>query len=277
MAKELATALVHSRPRFWLYTAGPFLVGYGAGAADLWSFASPIFIYGFVYFLIFANVFLYGVNDVFDLDTDVHNPKKRGPERHAVGVRKSLAVWAAASAALAAPLFIDTTSAAYVLAFLALSFIYSAPPIRLKSRPFLDSYSNWLYIVPAGLGYYLASGHHMPLWAWAAGVFWTAGMHALSAVPDIEADKAAGVKTVATALGRRGTMAFVALNWLATASILTYVDILLAPSFIYFAIALYLTAAPDRVETWYWRFPLINSAMGAGAFIYATRWIIPGF
>ena len=36
--------LVHSRPRFWLYTAGPFLVGYGAGATALGQFAEPRFI-----------------------------------------------------------------------------------------------------------------------------------------------------------------------------------------------------------------------------------------
>lgn len=273
----MAVVLRHSRPRFWLYTAGPFLVGYGAGASSIYDFVSPLFVYGLAYFLFFANVFLYGVNDIFDLDTDLANPKKSGRESHALGRRGVLARWALLSVAAAAPLAVDLAAAGYVALYLALSAAYSAPPFRLKARPFLDSYSNWLYIVPAGLGYYLASGGHMPLWAWAAGVFWTAGMHALSAVPDIEPDRAAGLRTVATTLGRRGTLVFVAANWLAASLVLMWKDLLLAPSLLYFVVAAYLAASPWRVESWYWRFPFINAAMGAGAFFYAVRWILPGF
>ncbi len=269
--------LIHSRPRFWLYTAGPFLVGYGAGAAAPSQFAEPQFIYGMLYFLLFANIYLYGVNDLFDLDTDLLNPKKAGPERAAAGAAKLLAASAAASALAAAPLALDPTAAALVALYLALSTAYSAPPLRLKARPLLDSYSNWLYIVPAALGYYLSSSRLPPPWVWAAGVAWTAGMHALSAVPDIEADRKAGVKTVAVALGPRRTMIFVAANWLATALILTARDPLMAPSLLYPATALYLTLRPHLVPTWYWRFPAINAAMGALAFLYATRHIWSGY
>ena len=264
--RELIT---HSRPRFWLYTAGPFLVGYGAGGP--WDFANPLFLYGLLYFLFLANVYLYGVNDVFDLNTDVS--KKRGPERSAAGRVKALTV---ASVAAGAPLAFDPAAASLFVLFLALSAIYSAPPVRLKARPFLDSYSNWLYIVPAALGYYAASGRLMPLWAWIAGAAWTAGMHALSAVPDIEHDKKAGLKTVAVVLGRRGTLLFVFGNWLAAAVLLAARDALAAPSFVYPAIALYLFAKPDLVEGWYRRFPAINAAMGALAFFYATRHIWTG-
>jgi 4-hydroxybenzoate polyprenyltransferase len=230
-----------------------------------------------LYFLLFANIYLYGVNDLFDLDTDLLNPKKAGPERTAAGAVRLLAASAAASALAAIPLALDPTAAALVALYLALSTAYSAPPLRLKARPLLDSYSNWLYIVPAALGYYLSSGRLPPAWVWAAGVAWTAGMHALSAVPDIEADRRAGVKTVAVALGARGTMVFVAANWLAVALILTARDPLMAPSLLYPAIALYLALRPHLVPTWYWRFPAINAAMGALAFLYATRHIWSGY
>lgn len=269
--------LIHSRPRFWLYTAGPFLVGYGAGVEDLSQFAEPLFVYGMLYFLIFANIYLYGVNDLFDLDTDLLNPKKAGPERSAAGATRLLGASVAASALAAAPLALDPTAAALVVLYLVLSASYSTPPLRLKARPFLDSYSNWLYIVPAALGYYLSSGSLPPAWVWAAGVAWTAGMHALSAVPDIEADRKAGVKTVAVALGPRGTMIFVVANWLVTALILTTRDPLLAPSLLYPAIALYLTLRPHLVPTWYWHFPAINAVMGALAFFYATKHIWTGY
>jgi len=269
--------LVHSRPRFWLYTAGPFLVGYGAGATEPSHFAGLQFIYGMIYFLFFANVYLYGINDLFDLDTDVLNPKKAGPERSAAGVTRLLAASVVASALAAAPLAVDPAAATLLALYLVLSTIYSTPPLRLKARPLLDSYSNWLYIVPAALGYYLSSGALPPPWVWVAGVAWTAGMHALSAVPDIEADRKAGVKTIAVALGPRRAMLFVTVNWLATAVILTARDPLLALSLLYPAIALYLTLRPHLVPTWYWRFPLINTAMGALAFLYATKHIWTGY
>ncbi len=275
--EALSRILIHSRPRFWLYTAGPFLVGYGAGAAALEAFTAPLFAYGMLYFLLLANVYLYGVNDLFDLDTDSINPKKAGPERSAAGATRLLATSAAVSAAAALPLAVDPTAAALVAMYLALSTAYSAPPLRLKARPFLDSYSNWLYIVPAALGYYLSSGALPPPWVWVAGVTWTAGMHALSAVPDIEADRRAGIRTVAVALGDRGAMLFVSANWLATAVLLTAKDPLLAPSFIYPAVALYLAIRPHQVGKFYWRFPVINSVMGALAFLYVTRHIWIGY
>lgn len=271
MGQKLAALLRHSRPRFWLYTAGPFLVGYAAGIGGPLDLLSPLFLYGLLYFLLPANVFLYGLNDVFDLDTDVHNPKKMGPEALALGRRGLLAAASLASALAAAPLAVDPTAALLVGLYLALSAAYSVPPVRLKARPLLDSYSNWLYIVPAALGYHLSAGRLMPPWAWAAGVLWTAAMHALSAVPDIESDRKAGVRTVAVLLGRRGTLAFVATNWAAAAALLTARDPLLAPSILYPAIALYLLARPHLVELWYWRFPLINALMGMGAFLYAAR------
>jgi 4-hydroxybenzoate polyprenyltransferase len=144
--------LVHSRPRFWLYTAGPFLVGYGAGATALGQFAESLFIYGMIYFMFFANLYLYGVNDLFDLDTDLLNPKKAGPERSAAGATRLLAASATASALAAVPLADDPTAASLTALYLILSTAYSTPPLRLKARHLLDSYSNWLYIVPARLG-----------------------------------------------------------------------------------------------------------------------------
>lgn len=235
------------------------------------QFLDPLFFYGLVYFLVFANVLLYGVNDIFDVDTDVYNPKKGTREELGLGRARTLGAASAASAAAALPLARGPVEAGLVSLFLFLCVAYSAPPFRLKARPFVDSYTNWLYIVPAALGYYMSSGQLMPPWAFAAGVFWTAGMHALSAVPDIEADRRAGVSTVATRLGRRGALLFVFVNWAAASAILAWRDLLLAPSALYPAVALYLYARCGQVETWYWRFPFINAAMGAGAFFYAVR------
>ena len=44
-------------------------------------------------------------------------------------------------------------------------------------------------------------------------------MHAFSAVPDIESDKKAGIQTVATVLGKRGTVIFCYIAYLLAASL----------------------------------------------------------
>ena len=59
-----------SRPRFWPYLAGPVVVGVAYAAASTAELFAPVAVALFVYFLLPANVFLYGVNDVFDADVD---------------------------------------------------------------------------------------------------------------------------------------------------------------------------------------------------------------
>jgi hypothetical protein len=124
-------------------------------------------------------------------------------------VRRRLSIYVAGSA-LAVLLF-SWNLTAFLLnsLYILMATFYSLPPIRFKARPFLDSFSNWFYIIPGAAGYHLSSNNLLPpLWFWVVGALWTAGMHALSAVPDIEPDRRAGIKTIATTLGPRGTMFF---------------------------------------------------------------------
>jgi 4-hydroxybenzoate polyprenyltransferase len=65
-----------SRPRFWLYLAGPYLVGYAAGVHFIKDFLNLCFFVYFFFFLSIANIFLYGVNDLYDHDTDIKNERK---------------------------------------------------------------------------------------------------------------------------------------------------------------------------------------------------------
>ncbi len=269
-------ALKHSRPRFWLYTAGSYLVGYVAGVQTLGEFANLLFPLGLLIYLLPANIYLYGLNDLADVDTDMLNPKKTGREAMAVGVmRRRLSLYVAFSGAAVMLFSWNPTSFMLNGLYIVMATLYSLPPVRLKARPFLDSFSNWFYVVPAAVGYHLSSGLLPPLWFWALGVMWTAGMHALSAVPDIEPDRRAGVNTIATFLGPRRTMLFVFINWLGVAAFLATRDPLTLPSFVYPAAALYLIARLEIIPSFYWRFPLINSVMGALAFFYVGRHLIP--
>jgi 4-hydroxybenzoate polyprenyltransferase len=69
-----------SRPRFWLYLFGPYLVGLTAGASSTSDFLRLDSILFAIYFLLPANLLVYGINDIFDFETDSVNPKKRGYE-----------------------------------------------------------------------------------------------------------------------------------------------------------------------------------------------------
>jgi 4-hydroxybenzoate polyprenyltransferase len=77
---SLARLAKRSRPHFWLYLAGPVLVGVAFGVPSIADLFAPVSVALFAYFLLPANAFLYGANDIFDADIDEENPKKEGRE-----------------------------------------------------------------------------------------------------------------------------------------------------------------------------------------------------
>ena len=254
-----------SRPRFWLYLAGPVLVGVAFGArspADLLA-ASGVAL--FAYFLLPANVFLYGVNDVYDADVDAENPKKEEREVRYGGQRFVVAAVVASGALIAVPAAVAPPIALpWLVAFLLLGTEYSAPPLRFKTTPFLDSLSNGLYVLPGAAAYAAVAGEQPPALAVAAGWLWSMAMHTFSAVPDIEPDRRAGVRTTATLLGERGAYAYCAVCWTLAAAAFAALDwragaLLGAYPVVCAAVALS-EVAVDRA---YWYFPAINAVVGA--------------
>jgi 4-hydroxybenzoate polyprenyltransferase len=92
---------------------------------------------------------------------------------------------------------------------------YSAPVLRFKERPFLDSLTSSTHFVsPAVYGFALAGATVTPaLVALLAAYFvWGVASHAFGAVQDIVPDREAGIGSVATVIGARATvrLAFVA-------------------------------------------------------------------
>jgi 4-hydroxybenzoate polyprenyltransferase len=69
-----------SRPRFWFYLAGTYLVGV-VYAIDNFNFGQGWFWLSLIYFLLPANLILYGVNDLSDREIDLVNPKKNGQKK----------------------------------------------------------------------------------------------------------------------------------------------------------------------------------------------------
>jgi 4-hydroxybenzoate polyprenyltransferase len=264
-----------SRPRFWLYLAGPVIVGvaYAAeGPADLFS---PIAIALFVYFLFPANVFLYGVNDLFDADIDTENPKKDGREVQYRGGRLvALLVAFAGLLGLAFLPLLPVAGSVGMLAFLLLSVEYSAPPLRFKTTPGLDSLSNGLYVLPGVVAYAAVAGRAPPIAAVAGAWLWAMGMHTFSAIPDIEPDRAAGIETTATRLGETYTYVYCGCCWLAAAAVFGAVHPFFAAVLVIYPVFTAIVAATETpVERAYWWFPAINTTVGT-LFTLAALWVM---
>jgi 4-hydroxybenzoate polyprenyltransferase len=266
----LLYALESSRPRFWLYLAGTYLVGFAFGARSLRDFYSPVFLITFVYFLFPANFLVYAINDYFDRAGDVFNIKKKRHERifedkHKVAFFSLLAV----SFVLTCIVMLiqsHAISRLWIALFVVLGVFYSAPPIRFKTKAILDFSSNVLYVMPGLAGYSAISGMIPGANAFLCAFLWTWAMHLFSAIPDIIPDKNAKFFTTAVCFGKKNSLILVFLFWLGfwlmTMSLPIW-PILQFAAILYPIIPLYLLATPEAdISRIYWLFPIINGLGG---------------
>ncbi len=277
VAEQLRYLLTLSRPRFWFYLAGPVVVGVAAAATTVPELFGLAGFALFAYFLLPANVLLYGVNDIFDADVDVDNPKKTDKEARWQGSRLVVAS-VVAGGLLCGVLFALTPAAAWpwLVGFLVLAVQYSAPPFRFKTTPFLDSVSNGLYILPGVAGYAAVAGSQPPVLAIAGAWLWTMGMHTFSAIPDIDPDRRAGIQTTATVLGERRTYGYVAGCWLASALAFGVIDIRLgALMAVYPLFVGWVSRSSVAVDRAYWWFPALNTVVGTLITLGALWQIVP--
>ena len=261
-----------SRPRFWVYITGPFLIGVVA-AVPIQSW--PLIILLGVYFTFPANLLIYGINDIFDYETDKHNPKKISYETLVKPKeQKKLWRWIAITNVpflLLLPLLGNNGRWA-IAGFLFFGVFYSMPPIRAKVRPLLDSIFNVLYIFPGIVGYAVVSKTLPSLYLCLAAAFWCMAMHAYSAVPDIEADRKAKIDTIATKLGKTGTLLFcLACYGLAaglTVSVLGQFSIAAAILYGFMMIVTLRAKNAHSVMKLYSLFPYINMGVGMALFLW---------
>ena len=264
-----------SRPRFWIYLAGPVLVGAAFGAPSPSELVSAPVLALLAFFLLPANVLLYGINDVFDADVDRENPKKDDREVRYSGQRfVVIVVVVSAVLGLALVPLLPAGSLFWVLGFYLLGIGYSAPPIRFKTTPVLDSVSNGLYFTPGAAAYAALAGSQPPALAVAGAWLWTMGMHTFSAIPDIEPDRAAGIRTTATALGERRSYAYCGGCWALAALCFGALDARLGALFaVYPILVAGIATATIDVSRAYWWFPAINTAVGA-LFTMSGLWLL---
>lgn len=265
-----------SRPRFWFYLAGPYAVGCIWATKNYVSLLEPGFFLYMAYFLFPANILLYGINDHFDFDTDQFNEKKSSKEhllkQEERGVLK-LIILSIILSSMALMVTMSLLEAIIFGAFLFLCIFYSTPPLRFKARPLLDSSSNILYVLPSVFAFYRVSGTFPIPQIFLLAFLHTFSMHLFSAIPDIESDLRAGLKTTATQLGARGSE-FLCLSAWGIFSLLTiYLSNLNPLSFltlIYPLILVTLLMTKKRAQDVYWFFPHINIGLGATLFLIAA-------
>jgi 4-hydroxybenzoate polyprenyltransferase len=202
--------LLSSRPLSWVNTAFPFAAGYLMVTREV----DLVFVLGTIYFLIPYNLAMYGINDVFDYESDLRNPRKGGIEGAVLD--RSLhrvTLWAVLITNVPFVVFLVLVGSPLSWLVLAISLFavlaYSAPKLRFKERPFVDSLTSSTHFVsPAVYGLVLAGAEFSPaLWAVLAAFFlWGIASHAFGAVQDIVADREGGIGSVATVIGGAATV-----------------------------------------------------------------------
>lgn len=206
----LRDALLTSRPFWWITTAAPFVAGY-LTADPGWSW--PLVI-GALYFLVFYNLLMYGINDIFDYESDIRNPRKSGINGAVLAKSKHqtlllLIVFSNLPFWIYFVTIGSPAAALWLLLMMFMAFAYSVPRLRFKEIPFLDSLTSaFHYTSPFIFGVLLAGGNNFWLPAWAAFFLWAMANHALGAIQDIRPDREAGIASIATKLGSERTLVF---------------------------------------------------------------------
>lgn len=209
-----------SRPISWVNTAYPFALAYWLASGDtgitLWV--------GTLFFLIPYNLLMYGINDVFDYESDLRNPRKGGiegallhPRWHGLTVNTAVLLCVPFVAYLTVVGTSGSTSWLYLFLFTVIA--YSAKGLRFKERPFLDSITSSSHFVgPMIFGLSLAGANLLEprlLSAIIAFALWGIASHAFGAVQDVQADREAGIASIATVIGARATVRFASITYLA--------------------------------------------------------------
>jgi len=267
--KILRFILEISRFRFWIYTGGTYVVGYALGFSAFADFLRPEYYLYLFYFFIPANIFIYGVNDYWDEDTDKLNPKKDEKEhRLSFHERKQLLniILLVTGFSLLLMLFQDNVERIIFAGFLFLSYFYSAQPLRFKDKPFLDFSSNYLYITPGIFAYYLASNTIPPIIYLLGAFLHISAMHIFSAIPDIEYDREAGITTTPVYIGARVSLLLCLIFWTVLSFIVIYLSGFLPLSFLVFLYPLFpfllLIKKRWSIDKLYWYLPYVNTGLG---------------
>lgn len=216
--RDLVQIVLSSRPISWINTAFPFAAAYLLSTREI----DLTLVIGTLYFLVPYNLAMYGINDVFDYASDLANPRKGGIEGALLAPRMHRAtLWAAALTNIPFLVYLYAVGNPASWFWLTLSafavIAYSAPVLRFKERPFLDSITSSTHFVsPAVVGLALAEAPASAATVVTLGAFFLWGMaaHAFGAVQDVGPDREGGISSIATVIGARTTVRLAIALWM---------------------------------------------------------------
>jgi len=223
----LSALFVSSRPLSWVNTAFPFAAAYLLATRHV----DAVLIVGTIFFLVPYNLAMYGINDVFDYESDLRNPRKGGVEGAVLDQRMHrptiIAVLVTTIPFLVYLVVVGNPLSWPVLALSMFAVVaYSAKGLRFKEKPFLDSVTSSTHFVsPAVYGLVLAGAAFTPqLWLLLGAFFlWGAASHAFGAVQDVIADRQGGIASIATVIGARTTARLAVIAYLLAGVLLLFI------------------------------------------------------
>jgi len=162
---------------------------------------------------ILAMAFAFMINDVEDAPDDALNPKKKLHNVISAGILTRREGWIITWATFAISLVLYGISGMWTLILggvtLALCYLYSAHPFRLKARPITDVVSHALML--SGLlvmtGYFAYDANPSNAWfVIIAAILFSAYGQFYNQIDDYEVDKEAGLKNTVVLLGKTPTL-----------------------------------------------------------------------
>lgn len=208
MIEKIKRIFFVSRPVSWPNTAYPFAAGYLASGGMI----DPLFIIASLYFLGPYNLLMYGINDVFDYESDIRNPRKGGIE----GMREQRNLHPTIIKAVLITnipflisLFLLSSFVATIVLVCVLFFVvsYSVAKLRFKEKPILDSITSSLHFVGPLVFALSLTSFTTAAWPYMIAFFlWGIASHAFGAVQDILPDRKGGLSSIATFFGAKWTM-----------------------------------------------------------------------
>lgn len=230
-----------SRPVLWINTIGTTVVGMWL-AGYLWDWrVLPILIWVTFPF----NLLIYGINDIFDQETDNINARKGSYEGAHIFPNEVKPIWIT-TVLTNVPFLVyfaitlPWQATAWMIAYALFFTFYSAPPLRFKARKYLDALSNTDYAFPLAF-VPLALGVEPNWWLVTGLMAWSVAKHAYDAIQDIPQDRDTGIITTAVHLGVRRTAIWSAIWWSISIVLFAIVNI---PVALANAVIAYLLVAP---------------------------------